>query len=62
MGSLFIVFSYPSISNISDFGKVLRNIHVQHFFPISPVKSFDKSILYWLTRLNEFNLPIYLSL
>jgi hypothetical protein len=53
MVSLLIVFGYPLLSYFSDFGKMFKDIHIQYFFPISPVKSFYKGILCGLARLNE---------
>lgn len=54
MGTFFVIFCHPVLSQLTDFVQGFEDIHFENFRPVSPVESFNKGILRRLSRFNEF--------
>lgn len=53
MRSLAFIFHQPALSNFPFFIQCSEQIKIQNFCPVRPVKTLDKGILRWLSRLDK---------
>lgn len=60
MGSFVIVFFYPFIGQYPYLAKIKEQVRVQNSFPVQSVKSFNISVLHWLTWLYELDINSFI--
>jgi hypothetical protein len=59
MWAFFVVDRDPFVSNLADLIQVFKQIGIQDFMPIGPVKSLDKGVLAWLAGLDVTQLDAF---
>ena len=52
MGAFFVVDRSPRVGDLTDLIQIFKEVSIEHFMPIGPVKSLDKGILAWLAGLD----------
>ena len=59
MGAFFVVGRDPLVGDLTDLVEIFKEISIQDFMPIGPVKSLDKGILAWLAGLDVMQLDAF---
>jgi hypothetical protein len=59
MGAFFVVDRDPFVGDLTDLVEIFKEIGIQDFMPIGPVKSLDKGILAWLAGLDVTQLDTF---
>jgi len=59
MGALLVVGRDPFVGDLTDLVEIFKEIGIQDFMPIGPVKSLDKGILAWLAGLDVTQLDTF---
>lgn len=59
MGAFFVVDRDPFVGDLTDLIQIFKEISIEHFMPIGPVKSLDKGILAWLAGLDVTQLDTF---
>ncbi len=59
MRTILVIAVDPFLGNVSHLLERFKDMGIEHFMTVGAVKSFNKGILLWLTRLDKLELDAF---